>query len=109
MTSREHPAATITTPVSTPGQSGCFESESVAAFVRIRSCIGERLLHIGSFGTHIGSFGTHIGDCSTCYFGEQLQHYAQNHHGNHQRHLNRRNTFKQSRAAALAEWRQLAA
>ena len=25
------------------------------------------------------------------------------------RHLNRRNTFKKNRAAALAEWRQLAA
>ena len=30
-------------------------------------------------------------------------------HFNHQRHLNRRNIFKQHRAAALAEWRQLAA
>ena len=28
---------------------------------------------------------------------------------NHDRHLNRRDTFKQDRAAALAEWRQLAA
>ncbi len=28
---------------------------------------------------------------------------------NHQRHLNRRDIFKQDRAAALAEWRQLAA
>ena len=27
---------------------------------------------------------------------------------NHQRHLNRRDIFKQGRAAALAEWRQLA-
>ena len=32
MTSREHPTATITTPNSTPGQSGRFGSESVAAF-----------------------------------------------------------------------------
>ena len=30
-------------------------------------------------------------------------------HFNHQRHLNRRDTFKQVRAAALAEWHQLAA
>ena len=30
-------------------------------------------------------------------------------HFNHERHLNRRNIFKQARAAALAEWRQLAA
>ena len=30
-------------------------------------------------------------------------------HFNHQRHLNRRDTFKQARAAALAEWHQLAA
>ena len=28
---------------------------------------------------------------------------------NHERHLNRRDVFKQNRAAALAEWRQLAA
>ena len=28
---------------------------------------------------------------------------------NHQRHLNRRDIFKQDRATALAEWRQLAA
>ena len=28
---------------------------------------------------------------------------------NHQRHLTRRDTVKQDRAAALAEWRQLAA
>ena len=33
MTSRDHPTATITTPNSTPGQSGRFGSESVAAFV----------------------------------------------------------------------------
>ncbi len=30
-------------------------------------------------------------------------------HFNHDRHLNRRDIFKQNRAAALAEWRQLAA
>ena len=30
-------------------------------------------------------------------------------HCNHQRHLTRRDTFKQARAAALAEWFQLAA
>ena len=30
-------------------------------------------------------------------------------HFNHQRHLNSRDTFKQGRDAALAEWRQLAA
>ena len=30
-------------------------------------------------------------------------------HFNLERHLNRRNVFKQDRAAALAEWRQLAA
>ncbi len=30
-------------------------------------------------------------------------------HFNHQRHLNRRQIFKQLRATALAEWRQLAA
>ena len=29
-------------------------------------------------------------------------------HFNHQRNLNRRHIFKQYRAAALAEWRQLA-
>ena len=28
---------------------------------------------------------------------------------NHDRHLNRRDIFKQSRSAAMAEWRQLAA
>ena len=37
MTSREHPTATITTPNSTPGQSGRFGSESVAAFVGMRN------------------------------------------------------------------------
>ena len=36
--------------------------------------------------------------------------YASIHnHFNHQRHLNRRGIFKHYRAAALAEWRQLAA
>ena len=30
-------------------------------------------------------------------------------HFNQERHQNRRDTFKQNRAAALAEWRQLAA
>ena len=34
MTSKEHPTATITTPNSTPGQSGRFGSERVAAFRR---------------------------------------------------------------------------
>ncbi len=43
-----------------------------------------------------------------------LQKFASVHasiynHFNHQRHLNRRDTFKQARATALAEWRQLAA
>ena len=43
-----------------------------------------------------------------------LQKFASTHasvhnHFNHERHLNRRDIFKQSRAAALAEWRQLAA
>ena len=36
-------------------------------------------------------------------------HASIHNHFNHQRHLNRRDTFKQARAAALAEWRQLAA
>ena len=45
---------------------------------------------------------------------ETLQKFASVHasihnHFNHDRHLNRRDTFKQDRAAALAEWRQLAA
>ena len=30
-------------------------------------------------------------------------------HFNHQRHLNHRDIFRQARAAALAEWHQLAA
>ena len=34
MTSKKHPTATITTPNSTPGQSGRFGSERVAAFRR---------------------------------------------------------------------------
>ncbi len=43
-----------------------------------------------------------------------LQKFASSHasihnHFNQDRHLNRRDTFKQNRAAALAEWRQLAA
>ncbi len=45
---------------------------------------------------------------------ETLQKFASVHalihnHFNHQRHLNRRDIFKQARADALAEWRQLAA
>jgi len=36
-------------------------------------------------------------------------HAAIHNHFNHDRHLNRRDIFKQDRAAALAEWRQLAA
>ncbi len=35
-------------------------------------------------------------------------HASINNHLNHDRHLNRRDIFKQNRAAALAEWRQLA-
>ena len=35
-------------------------------------------------------------------------HASIHNHFNHQRHLNRRDIFKQSRAAALVEWRQLA-
>ena len=39
-----------------------------------------------------------------------LQKYASVHnHFNHDRHLTRRDEFKKNRAAALAEWRQLAA
>jgi len=43
-----------------------------------------------------------------------LQKFAASHasihnHFNHDRHLNRRDIFKQKRSAALAEWRQLAA
>ena len=36
-------------------------------------------------------------------------HASVHNHFNHDRHLNRRDTFKQNRSAALAEWRQLAA
>ncbi len=36
-------------------------------------------------------------------------HASIHNHFNHQRHLNRRDIFKQARAAALVEWRQLAA
>ena len=36
-------------------------------------------------------------------------HASTHNHFNHERHLNRRYIFKQNRAAALAEWRQLAA
>ena len=35
-------------------------------------------------------------------------HASIHNHFNHQRHLNRRDIFKQARAAALAEWQQLA-
>ena len=36
-------------------------------------------------------------------------HASLHNHFNQDRHLNRRDIFKQSRSAALAEWRQLAA
>ena len=36
-------------------------------------------------------------------------HASIHNHFNHQRHLTRRDVFKQHRTAALAEWRQLAA
>ena len=36
-------------------------------------------------------------------------HASIHNHFNHECHLNRRDTFKQARATALAEWRQLAA
>ena len=36
-------------------------------------------------------------------------HASLHNHFNQERHLNRRDVFKQNRAAALAEWRQLAA
>ena len=36
-------------------------------------------------------------------------HASIHNHFNHERHLNDRDIFKQARAAALAEWRQLAA
>ena len=35
-------------------------------------------------------------------------HASIHNHFNHDRHLNRRDIFKQNRSAALAEWRQLA-
>jgi hypothetical protein len=45
---------------------------------------------------------------------QTLQKFAAAHasihnHFNHDRHLNRRDIFKQNRSVALAEWRQLAA
>jgi len=36
-------------------------------------------------------------------------HASIHNHFNQERHLNSRDTFKQKRSAALAEWRQLAA
>ena len=36
-------------------------------------------------------------------------HASIHNHFNHDRHLNRRDIFKQNRSAALAEWRHLAA
>ena len=36
-------------------------------------------------------------------------HASVHNHFNHERHLNRRDIFKRDRAAALTEWRQLAA
>ena len=36
-------------------------------------------------------------------------HASIHNHVNHQRHLTRRDVFKQHQSAALAEWRQLAA
>ena len=36
-------------------------------------------------------------------------HASIHNHFNHERHLNRRDIFKQNRSAALPEWRQLAA
>ena len=36
-------------------------------------------------------------------------HASIHNHFNHERHLNRHDIFKQARAAALDEWRQLAA
>ena len=35
-------------------------------------------------------------------------HASIHNHFNHDRHLNRRDTFKQDRTTTLAEWRQLA-
>jgi hypothetical protein len=64
-----------------------------------------------------------LADCITTTSGfrfsvhtgmKTLQKFAAAHapihnHFNHDRHLNPRDIFKQNRAAALAEWRQLAA
>jgi putative transposase len=36
-------------------------------------------------------------------------HASIHNHFNHDRHLNRRATFKENRSAALAKWRELAA
>ncbi len=36
-------------------------------------------------------------------------HASIHNHFSHQRHLNRRDTFKQAQVVALTEWRQLAA
>lgn len=36
-------------------------------------------------------------------------HSSVHNHVSHERHLNRRETFKENRSTALAEWRQLAA
>jgi putative transposase len=36
-------------------------------------------------------------------------HASIHNHFNHDRHLNRRATYKENRSAALAEWRELAA
>ena len=41
--------------------------------------------------------------------GEASVHASIHNHFSHERNLNRRDIFKQARAAALAEWRQLAA
>ena len=54
MTSREHPTATITTPNSTPGQSGRFGSESVAAFVGMRSLGSKADQHHRGTEVHCG-------------------------------------------------------
>ena len=58
MTSREHPTATITTPNSTPGQSGRIKSESVAAFVGMRTLAQldrKTLRDIGLLPSNIGA------------------------------------------------------
>ena len=41
--------------------------------------------------------------------GLRTAHASIHNHFNHDRHLNRRDIFKQNRSATLAEWRQLAA